>query len=210
MSATWIVVLYRDERRMFDSRSVALVLETERGARWLGRVVRAAIEASVLAPPKGAPIHRGPIVWTPRGETDRDDDVVCHHGPYVGRVAWRAGPRGKGGEHDVTVTRAARGAGPAGPGGFGAPGAGAPQGAPGAPPAAAAPAGAPGAPTAPGGRQGGGAPGGPGGAGRGGPGGGGAANHTPAYWLKVSAQADGTFTVTNPRNGFSKTYKSKS
>jgi competence protein ComEC len=36
----------------------------------------------------------------------------------------------------------------------------------------------------------------------------GAANaHKPAYWLKVSAQADGTFTVTNPRNGFSKTYK---
>jgi len=27
-----------------------------------------------------------------------------------------------------------------------------------------------------------------------------------AYWLKVSAQADGTFTVTNARNGFSKTY----
>jgi len=30
-----------------------------------------------------------------------------------------------------------------------------------------------------------------------------------AYWLKVSAQADGTFTVTNTRNGFSKTYKPK-
>ena len=28
-----------------------------------------------------------------------------------------------------------------------------------------------------------------------------------AYWIKVSAQADGTFTVTNSRNGFSKTYK---
>ena len=27
-----------------------------------------------------------------------------------------------------------------------------------------------------------------------------------AYWIKVSAQADGTFTVTNGRNGFSKTY----
>jgi competence protein ComEC len=28
-----------------------------------------------------------------------------------------------------------------------------------------------------------------------------------AYWLKVSAQADGAFTVTNTRNGFTKTYK---
>lgn len=28
-----------------------------------------------------------------------------------------------------------------------------------------------------------------------------------AYWIKLSAQADGTFTVTNTRNGFSKTYK---
>ena len=28
----------------------------------------------------------------------------------------------------------------------------------------------------------------------------------PAYWLKVSAQQDGTFTVTNSRNGFRKTY----
>jgi hypothetical protein len=27
-----------------------------------------------------------------------------------------------------------------------------------------------------------------------------------AYWLKASARADGTFTVTNARNGFSKTY----
>ena len=28
----------------------------------------------------------------------------------------------------------------------------------------------------------------------------------PAYWLKVSAHADGSFSVTNGRNGFSKTY----
>jgi competence protein ComEC len=27
-----------------------------------------------------------------------------------------------------------------------------------------------------------------------------------AYYFKVSAQQDGTFTITNPRNGFSKTY----
>ncbi len=31
--------------------------------------------------------------------------------------------------------------------------------------------------------------------------------HTPAYLIKVSAQQDGSFTVTNTRNGFSKTYR---
>lgn len=31
--------------------------------------------------------------------------------------------------------------------------------------------------------------------------------HDPAYWIKVSARSDGTFTVTNERNGFSKTYR---
>jgi beta-lactamase superfamily II metal-dependent hydrolase len=30
--------------------------------------------------------------------------------------------------------------------------------------------------------------------------------HVPAHWIKVAAQSDGTFTVTNSRNGFSKTY----
>jgi competence protein ComEC len=44
------------------------------------------------------------------------------------------------------------------------------------------------------------------GGGRGNP----AAAHTPAYWLKVVALQDGTFTVTNSRNGFTKTYKPKS
>jgi len=69
-----------------------------------------------------------------------------------------------------------------------------------APPRGGGPAG--GAPG--GGGPGGGAPGGgaPGGGGRGA----GAGAHTPAYWIKVSAKADGTFTVTNSRNGFSKTY----
>lgn len=38
------------------------------------------------------------------------------------------------------------------------------------------------------------------------PGAGGPADHIPAYWLKVSAQRNGSFTVSNPRNGFSKTY----
>ena len=28
----------------------------------------------------------------------------------------------------------------------------------------------------------------------------------PAYWVKVTAEPDGTFTVTNARNRFSKTY----
>jgi hypothetical protein len=30
--------------------------------------------------------------------------------------------------------------------------------------------------------------------------------HIPAYWIKVSALADGSFTVTNSRNGFGKSY----
>ena len=33
------------------------------------------------------------------------------------------------------------------------------------------------------------------------------AHNGPAFWIKVTAQSDGTFTVTNTRNGFSKTYK---
>jgi competence protein ComEC len=63
----------------------------------------------------------------------------------------------------------------------------------GGPPPQAAPAGAP--PAAPAAARGGGF------------GGGGRGGHTgPAFWIKVSAQADGSFTVTNSRNGFSKTY----
>jgi hypothetical protein len=42
--------------------------------------------------------------------------------------------------------------------------------------------------------------------GGGGGGGAAAAAHTPAYWIKLSVQPDGTFTVTNSRNGFTKTY----
>jgi len=30
--------------------------------------------------------------------------------------------------------------------------------------------------------------------------------HTPAHWIKISARQDGSFTVTNSRNGFSRTY----
>ena len=35
------------------------------------------------------------------------------------------------------------------------------------------------------------------------------AHNGTAYWIKLSAQPDGTFTVTNTRNGFSKTYNPK-
>jgi len=52
-----------------------------------------------------------------------------------------------------------------------------------------------------------------GGSGRGGRGGGGfggaAQAHSPAYYIKVSAMPDGSFTVTNTRNNFSKTYAAK-
>ena len=36
--------------------------------------------------------------------------------------------------------------------------------------------------------------------------GGGNQGHSPAHYIKISARADGSFTVTNTRNGFSKTY----
>jgi len=39
-----------------------------------------------------------------------------------------------------------------------------------------------------------------------GPGGGRGGHTGPAFWIKVSAQVDGSFTVTNTRNSFSKTY----
>jgi hypothetical protein len=32
------------------------------------------------------------------------------------------------------------------------------------------------------------------------------AHNGPAYWIKLSARSDGTYTITNQRNGFSKTY----
>jgi hypothetical protein len=33
--------------------------------------------------------------------------------------------------------------------------------------------------------------------------------HTPAYWIKITAQQDGSFTVSNSRNGYSKTYAAR-
>ena len=89
-----------------------------------------------------------------------------------------------------------------GPGGAGPASSGAPAGTP-APVNAAPPQTPPSAPVPPAGAA-------PQGSGAGAPGGRGAAAaaaaHTPAYWIKVSAQPDGTFTVTNSRNGFTKTY----
>lgn len=79
-----------------------------------------------------------------------------------------------------------------GPAPAGAPGAAAPTG-----PGAAAPA-APG----PDGRGG-------GGRGAGGPGGGRGGHTGTAFWIKVSASPDGSFTVTNTRNGFTKTYAAR-
>jgi beta-lactamase superfamily II metal-dependent hydrolase len=88
-----------------------------------------------------------------------------------------------------------------GAGGGRGPGAG-PGAGPGGPPPQAPPAGA-----APGAPAGGGA-GMPGRGGMGGPGGRG--GHTgPAFWIKVSAQTDGSFTVTNTRNNFTKTYNAR-
>ncbi len=64
------------------------------------------------------------------------------------------------------------------------------------------------APPGPPGVRAGGAPGERQGGGRGAPpGGGAAAAHTPAYLIKIAVASDGTFVVTNTRNGFQKTYK---
>ncbi len=84
----------------------------------------------------------------------------------------------------------------------GGPGRGATPPVAGAPPPSTTPGGA--TPSSPAVTQTPGAP--PSGGGAPGGGRGGAAAHTPAYWIKISAQTDGTFTVTNSRNGFSKTY----
>ena len=104
------------------------------------------------------------------------------------------------------LTAPPRGGGPGGGGrAAGAPAPAAPGNAPPpqTPPAAGAAAPPAGAPPQAGGAAAPGAAGGPGG-GRGAAAA--AAAHTPAYWIKTSVQPNGTFTVTNSRNGFSKTY----
>jgi hypothetical protein len=101
----------------------------------------------------------------------------------------------------AALTAPPRGRGPGGGGRGQAPAAGAAASAPGAqPPAGAAPAQGVAATSnaAPSPAQ---APAAPGGRGRGN-----AAGHSPAYWLKIAAYPDGSFTIANPRNGFSKTY----
>jgi competence protein ComEC len=110
------------------------------------------------------------------------------------------------------LTAPSRGGGPGAGGRAGsAPGtAGAPGGGAAAPAGAATPTPPPGGAAAPPPQAGvapqAGGTGAPAGAGATGGGRGAATAHTPAYWIKVSAQPDGTFTVTNSRNGFSKTY----
>ena len=125
----------------------------------------------------------------------------------------RGGPGGPGGGAPPAP---GAGAPPAAAAGATPPAAGATPPAAGAPPAAAPPAAAAGQPPAgaapapsagPAGQPGAppaGAPGGRQGGGRGGPG---QPHIGPAFLIKVSAQADGTFTVTNTRNGFTRTYK---
>jgi competence protein ComEC len=116
----------------------------------------------------------------------------------------------------ATVAGVITGAIPAGFGGVG--GGRGPGRGPGAPPAAGgSPQAAPGNPAAPPGGaapQGAGTPaaappsGGPGGPGGFGGGRGPVGGHTgPAFYFKVSAHSDGSFTVTNTRNNFSKTYQ---
>jgi competence protein ComEC len=156
-------------------------IENNPGGMFIANVDEPAVIAAVLTAPPPGPRGGGP---GPGGAPPQ--------GPTGGAAA---PPPGSGAPAPATGT----------PGG---PPANAPTVAPATPPAgppaagaAPAPAGAPGDPaTAGGGRQG--FPGG----GRGGPG----QPHTgPAFLIKVSAQADGTFTVTNTRNGFSKTYKAR-
>jgi competence protein ComEC len=110
------------------------------------------------------------------------------------------------------LTAPPRGGGP-GRGGQGAPPATAPAAAPPAtaPPATVSPAVVlPPAPAATPPTAAAAAPGG--GGGGGGQGGGRGAQqppHTPAYWIKITAQPDGSFTVSNSRNGYSKTYAAR-
>jgi len=112
--------------------------------------------------------------------------------------------------------RGAAGPGAGGPPAGGPPAGGAPGGAPGAAPTGAAPAAgaapAPPPPMPPAGASAAGAGATPAGAPQGAPGagrGGGAAAHSPAYMIKISARPDGSFTVTNTRNGFTKTYAAR-
>jgi hypothetical protein len=151
-------------------------------ARFIANIDDAATIASILTTPAPTPGARGGGLGAPGGPG---------RGGAPGAQAAPPGAAAPG-----TAPGAAAGPAPAGPGVAG--------GAPGGGPAG------PGGPGGPGGgaaRGGGGAPGAFGGGPGRGAGGPGAAAHTPAYLIKVTALQDGTFTVTNTRNGFSKTYR---
>jgi competence protein ComEC len=150
----------------------------------------ATIAGVLTAPPRGGGPGRG-------GAPGAGGTPGAGGAPPAGAaVAGGSGAR----ESAATPNQAEAGA-PAAPGPAGAPAGSAPVPAQSAAAPAAGAAAAAGAPTQPtGGRAA--APGGFGG----GRGGGAAAAHTPAYWIKVSADQNGTFTVTNSRNGYSKTY----
>ena len=165
-------------------------------------------------PGKGASVQYLEALYTTPGF----EDVWLLHWSNAGSAEWN--PPGafiaNGVEPEAiaaALTAPPRGGG-AGRRGGGPPAAGAPGAGPAqAPQAQAAPGGAPapgaqaGAPAA-GAAQPPAAGGGRGGA-RGGRGGG-QPPHTPAHYLKVSVEPDGTFTVLNSRNNFSRTYAPRS
>jgi len=141
---------------------------------------------------KGGPIQTMQILRTSPGL----EDIWQLHWAYAAGMEWNSpGLFIANIEEPATLAGVLTGGSGGGrQGGGPGPGSGGP---PPAPPAGATPP-APGAPPAPGGAP-------P--AARGGGFGGGRGGHTgPAFWLKVSAHADGSFTVTNTRNNFSKTY----
>jgi beta-lactamase superfamily II metal-dependent hydrolase len=168
-------------------------------------------------PGKGASVQYLQSLYTTPGF----EDVWLLHWSNAGSAEWN--PPGafiaNGVEPEAiaaALTAPARGAGGGRRGGGGPPAAGAPgagaaqapqaQGTPAAAPAPVPPGSAPAAGSAPAPAPAGAARGGRGGGGRGG----GQPPHSPAHYLKVSVQADGTFTVLNSRNNFSRTYAPRS
>jgi len=138
---------------------------------------------------KGGPIQTMQILRTSPGL----EDLWQLHWAYAAGMEWNSPGLFIANIEDPAVLAGVLTGGSGGgrQGGGPGPGVGGP---PQAPPAGAAPP-APGAPPP---------------AARGGGFGGGRGGHTgPAFWLKVSAHADGSFTVTNTRNNFSKTYNAR-
>ena len=162
-------------------------MEQNSAGVFIANIDEPAVIAGVLtAPPRGGgPGRGGPGAGGPGGRRSGRGSVQAAAGPGAGGPGARPDPvRPDPARADrVPVRRLRAGRAPQ------------PAGAPGAPPPAGGPAGTGPQPGGPG-------QGGPGG----GRGGGAAAAHTPAYWIKISAEQNGTFTVTNSRNNFSKTY----